>query len=310
MREIVADKQTWAFPQGHEIAPGRTTLKLLGGGNRYEVYRVWDELHSSLLVAKVLRPDLVEEEYALRGLRREIEALEALAHPVLLRSVAAHIEGSYPHVLVEHLDGPTLRRLIRSGGALPAEQAVPLGLQVASAIHHMAEEGWVHLDVKPDNLVMGRSPRLIDLSLARTIERARRLTGYMGTNAYMSPEQCNPRLDVGPPADVWGLGATLYHAVAGRPPFRRPRTRDLGAALEDRYPQLEDEPYEWRRPVPQALSDAILACLRKDPAERPSAGELAWMLQPLSAPYRGRPLALPLPAWRSRPRSGSFRHAG
>ena len=64
MPEIVADKQTWEFPEGHEIAPGRTTLKLLGGGNRYEVYLVWDERLFSVKVAKVLRPDLVEEEYA------------------------------------------------------------------------------------------------------------------------------------------------------------------------------------------------------------------------------------------------------
>jgi serine/threonine protein kinase len=147
----------------------------------------------------------------------------------------------------------------------------------------MAEEGWVHLDLKPDNLVMGIPPRVIDLSLARTVERAKRLTDYIGTNAYMPPEQCNPRGDVGPPADVWGVGATLYHAVAGRLPFRRPRSRDEDAPLEDRYPQLEDEPRAWRRPVPQALSDAILACLRKDPAERPAAGELAMMLQPLVA---------------------------
>jgi serine/threonine protein kinase len=99
----------------------------------------------------------------------------------------------------------------------------------------------------------------------------------------MPPEQCNPRGDVGPPADVWGLGATLYHAVAGRLPFRRPRTRDDDGALEDRFPQLEDEPREWRRPVPQPLSDAILSCLEKDPAKRPTAGELAMMLQPLVA---------------------------
>jgi serine/threonine protein kinase len=147
---------------------------------------------------------------------------------------------------------------------------------------------------------MDSSPRLIDLSLARTIERARRLTDYIGTNAYMSPEQCRPRLDVGPPADVWGLGATLYHAVAGRPPFRRPRTRDAGAALEDRYPQLEDEPYAWRRPVPEALSDAILACLQKDPAERPSAGELASMLQSLRAADAGPPHASRASAWHTR----------
>jgi eukaryotic-like serine/threonine-protein kinase len=281
MPEIVADKQTWRFPEGHEIAPGRTTLKLLGGGNRYEVYLVWDERLFSVMVAKVLRPDLVEEEYALRGLRREMEALEALAHPVLLRAFASHIEGPYPHVVVEHLEGPTLRRLIKQNGGLPVEQTLPLGLHVASVIHYMAEEGWVHLDLKPDNLVMGIPPRVIDLSLARTIERAQRLTDYIGTNAYMPPEQCNPRGDVGPPADVWGLGATLYHAVAGRLPFRRPRTRDDDAPLEDRFPQLEDEPRAWRRPVPQALSDAILACLEKDPADRPTAGELAMMLQPL-----------------------------
>jgi serine/threonine protein kinase len=283
MHEVVAEKETWGFPEGHEIAPGRTTLKLLGGGNRYEVYLVWDERLFSVMVAKVLRPDLVEEEYALRGLRREAEALEALTHPVLLRAFASHVEGPYPHVLVEHLEGPTLRRLIRKNGALPIEQTLPLGLHVASVIHYMAEEGWVHLDLKPDNLVMGIPPRVIDLSLARTIERAQRLTDYIGTNAYMPPEQCNPRGDVGPPADVWGLGATLYHAVAGRLPFRRPRTRDEDAPLEDRFPQLEDEPHPWRRPVPQALSDAILSCLRKDPAERPTAGELAMMLQPLVA---------------------------
>jgi serine/threonine protein kinase len=283
MREVVAEKQTWEFPEGHEIAPGRTTLKLLGGGNRYEVYLVWDERLFSVMVAKVLRPDLVEEEYALRGLRREMEALEALAHPVLLRGFDSCVEGAYPHVLVEHLEGPTLRRLIKHGGPLPIEQVLPLGLHVAAVIHYMAEEGWVHLDLKPDNLVMGIPPRVIDLSLARTIERARRLTDYIGTNAYMPPEQCNPRGDVGPPADVWGLGATLYHAVAGRVPFRRPRSRDEDAPLEDRFPQLEDEPRQWPRAVPGELSEAILACLAKDPAKRPTASELATMLQPLVA---------------------------
>ena len=283
MREVVAEKQSWEFAEGHEIAPGRTTLKPLGGGNRYEVYLVWDERLFSVMVAKVLRPDLVEEGYALRGLRREWEALQALAHPVLLRAFDARIEGEHPHVVVEHLEGPTLRRLIKRGGPLPLEQVLPLGLHVASVIHYMAEEGWVHLDLKPDNLVMGIPPRVIDLSLARTLERAKRLSDYIGTNAYMPPEQCNPREDVGPPSDVWGLGATLYHALAGQTPFRRPRTRDEDAPLEDRFPQLEDEPRPWPRRVPGALSDAVLACLEKDPARRPTAAELATLLQPLVA---------------------------
>jgi eukaryotic-like serine/threonine-protein kinase len=272
MREVVSDKQSWSFPEGYEIAPGRTTLKALGGGNRYEVYLVWDERHFSVMVAKVLRPDLVEAEYALRGLRRETEALEALAHPVLLRAFDAYIEGPHPHVVVEHLEGPTLKRLIKRNGRLPVEQTLPLGLHVASVIHYMAEEGWVHLDLKPDNLVMGIPPRVIDLSLARTVERAKRLTDYVGTNAYMPPEQCNPRGDVGPAADVWGLGATLYEALAGAPPF---------PPDGERFPQLRRGPAPLGKRVPRPIADLVGACLAPEPLARPSLDAVDATLQEL-----------------------------
>ena len=258
MREVVAEKQSWEFPEGHEIAPGRTTLKALGGGNRYEVYLVWDQRHFSVMVAKILRPDLVEEEYALRGLRREMEALEALAHPVLLRAFDAYIEGPHPHVVVEHLEGPTLKRLIKRNGRLPLEQTLPLGLHVASVIHYMAEEGWVHLDLKPDNLVMGIPPRVIDLSLARTIERAKRLTDYIGTNAYMPPEQCNPRGDVGPPADVWGLGATLVPRGGRQAALPPPALARAGCRARGPLPPAGG------RAAPLAASGACRA-LRRDP---------------------------------------------
>ena len=285
MPTAVADKDTWNLTEGDEIAPGRSVLKLLGGGHRYEVYLVWDDKLFAVMVAKVLRPDIAEDESAIRGLERESEALDALAHPVLLRGFGAELEGAYPHVLVEHLEGPTLRRLIKKSGPLPLQQVLPLGLHVAAAIHYMASEDWVHLDIKPDNLVMGIPPRLIDLSLARTVERARRLRDYIGTNAYMPPEQCAPGEagEIGPAADVWGLGATLYHAIAGKLPFSRPRTRDDDAPLEGRFPQLYEEPWPWPVRVPPALDEAVMACLRADPAERPTAAELAHSLEPLVA---------------------------
>jgi eukaryotic-like serine/threonine-protein kinase len=278
MNAVVADKQSWEFDEGHEIAPGRTVLEPLGGGNRYEVYRVWDERLCAVTVAKLVRPDLIDDPGALRGLRREANALDALDHPVILRGFAAGLEGPYPHVLVEHLEGPTLRRLIKRGGPVPAEQVLPLALQVAAAIRYMAGEGWVHLDLKPDNIVMGIPPRVIDLSLARRLERAKRLRDYVGSNAYMPPEQCVPNEDVGPAADVWGLGATLYHAVAGRRPFSKPRSRDDLDRPELRFPQLTEEPRPWPVLVPESLSQAIHACLQKDPDDRPTARELALML--------------------------------
>ena len=284
MREVVSEKQSWNFPEGHEIAPGRTTLKADRRGQPLRGLSGLGRAALRVMVAKVLRPDLVEEEYALRGLRREMEALEALSHPVLLRAFDSHIDGPHPHLVVEHLEGPTLRRLIRRGGALPVEQTLPLGLHVASVIHYMAEEGWVHLDLKPDNLVMGIPPRVIDLSLARTIERAKRLTDYIGTNAYMPPEQCNPRGDVGPPADVWGLGATLYHAVAGRLPvpaaaLARPTTRRSRTASRSSRTSR----------APGRARCRARSRTRSWPASRrtrrggPTAAELAVMLQPLVA---------------------------
>lgn len=280
----MAEKHTWEFPEGHEIAPGRTVLAALGGGHDYEVYLVWDDTLFSIVVAKLLRPDRTEDARALRALKREAEALERLAHPILLRGFGAVLDGPYPHLLVEHLEGPTLRRLIKKSGPLSAQQVLPLALHVASAVHYMGERGMVHLDIKPENIVMGVPPRLIDFSLVRTRERASRITGWIGTKAYMPPEQCSPGPagEVGPWSDVWGLGATLYHAIAGQTPFSR-GGRDEAAPLEERFPQLVEDVRPWPVRIAPELSRAVLVCLRPDPSERPSAAELAMMLEPLVA---------------------------
>jgi serine/threonine protein kinase len=275
MSVVMAEKLSWDFARGHEIAPGRTTLKALGGGNRCQVYLVRDERLDRLLVAKVLRRNLVGDDHALRALRRELDALEELAHPGLAAAVDVRLSGPYPHLAVEHVPGGTLRKRIRREGALPAEDVAALGLAVARVIDDIGREGWVHLDLKPGNVVMGPPPRVIDMRLARRIEGAQRLGRPVGTNGYMAPEQIHPHGDVGAHTDVWGLGATLYQALSGRRPFREPVTRAEDAPLEERFPQLEDEPLPWAIPVPGELSETILSCLEKDPARRPTAAELS-----------------------------------
>ena len=277
------EKASWGFEEGDAIAPGRTVLKLLGGGSAYEVFLVWDDHRFSLMVAKVLRPDRAEDPDELRSLRKEAEALEALAHPVLVRSFDAVLDGPHPHLLIEHLEGPTLRSLIRRTGPLPLEQLLPLALHVAAAVQYMAHEGWVHLDVKPDNIVMGVPPRLIDLSVARTAERAQRISGPIGTDAYMAPEQCDPQAMPGAiaaPADVFGLAATLFHAVAGKVPFPREKGARESEDLHVRFPQLHEEPIDLPAKTPGPVAEAIYAGLAKDPDRRPSAAALAGALEP------------------------------
>jgi serine/threonine protein kinase len=280
------ERDEWGFAAGSEIAPGRTVLKSLGGGRRYEVFLVWDERLFALTVAKVIRPSHVDDERALRELRQEAEALERLAHPVLVRGFDAVLEGPHPHVLIEHLEGPTLGRLIRHHGALPMEQLVPLALHVAAALHYVAGEGWVHLDVKPDNILMGIPPRLIDLSIARPLERATRLRGWIGTDAYMPPEQCDAdahRGEIGAASDVWGLGATLHHAVAGTVPFPRARRARESPDPHTRFPQLVAEPRPLPQRTPEPLRELIGRALAKRPTERPTASEFALGLESLVA---------------------------
>jgi eukaryotic-like serine/threonine-protein kinase len=281
-----SDKPSWELEEGTEIAPGRSVLKAIGGGSAYEVFLVWDQRLLAVMVAKVLRPDHADDVKALRDLEREAEALAALSHPVILRGFDAVLGGAHPHLLVEHLEGPTLRRLLKAETRLPLPQLIPLGLHVAAGLAYLERAGWVHLDLKPDNLIMGVPPRIIDLSIARTVERAARTRGILGTDPYMAPEQCGtPEWEgrIGPPADVFGLAATLWRAATGAGPFPRERGARRSAEPERRFPQLVASPPEPPRDMPPELAELLLAGLARDPVDRPTARELARGFEPLLA---------------------------
>ena len=277
-------RASWELEEGALLVEGRIALKSIGGGTRYEVYLVWDEALFSLAVAKVLRPDQADDPRALRELGEEAEVLRSVAHPVIVRGFDAVLDGPRPHVLIEHLEGPSLRRLIKRGGALSLQETLPLALHVTGALAYLHGRDLVHLDVKPDNIVMGVPPRLIDLSIARSTERAGRSRGPLGTDAYMAPEQCGaPDVEpsMGPASDVWGLGATLHHAVSGNRPF--PRGKDAGSSDDRavRFPQLVREPEPLPSHVPAELVSLIGETLDRDPGGRPSARDVAARLEPL-----------------------------
>jgi eukaryotic-like serine/threonine-protein kinase len=284
---------TWGFAEGDEIVPGRHAVRLLGGGRRYEAYLVWDDELYSLVVAKVVRPGRTAHEGTLAGLAGEAEALSRLAHPSLVRCFDAVLDGERPHLILELLDGPRLSTLERRYGIV-VEQLLPLALQLCSALHYMHGRGYAHLDVKPRNIIMSSTPKLIDLSVALRFEDARRSTSPIGTDSYMAPEQCDPArfAQIGPPADSWGLGVTLYEALAGERPFP---DGDPGAeSLQARYPQVATEPEPLGEHVLPPLREIVLGCLEDDPSSRPLPAEISDSLEPLVA-------LLPLP------RLGRFR---
>jgi serine/threonine-protein kinase len=271
----------WDFGEDGLIAPGLTAVRLLGGGAAYEAWLAFDDITYAPVVVKVLRPGQVHDEASRRGLRREVRALAEVNHPVVVRSLRHDVDGPRPHVVLEHVDGPRLSSLVRRYGPLQEQQYLPLAIDLASALHYFAHVGHVHLDIKPSNVIMGAPARLIDLSVARTVEEAAGLRHPIGTDAYMAPEQCEPpgTGTPGPASDVWGLGATLFEAVAGHRPFD---DGDPDAeALEARFPQVGGTPYALPDRVPEEVAKVVHAALAPDPRDRPLPREIAEALQPV-----------------------------
>jgi serine/threonine-protein kinase len=281
------EKSSWRFAEGDEIAPGRSAVRLLGGGHRYEAYLAWDDALRVLVAVKVVRPELVDDVGVLAGLAGEARALDRLDHPSIVRSFDAVLGGERPHLVLELLDGPRLSALVRTS-VIAIEQVLSLGLQLSAATHYLAHREIVHLDIKPANVIMAGPPRLIDLSVALPFAELGTITAPVGTDAYMAPEQADPDrfAEIGPPADVWGIGVTLYGALAKRKAFE--------STPEERFPQLRRRPEPLPDDVPAVFRELLLSTLEVRPADRPTAAELGDGLEPLVA-------ALP------RPRLGRFR---
>lgn len=283
----------WGLQDGDAIVDGRYVVERLGGGSDFEAFLAWDDRLMALVVAKCLRPHLTADDGALRRMRREADFLLGLRHPVVVRGFDAVLDGARPHLVMEHLEGPNLASLLRRYGPLALQQLLPLALQLAGALHYLSEEGVVHLDVKPRNTIMSAPPRLIDLSVARTFQDALSITGQIGTDPYMAPEQCDPSLaPIGAAADTWGLGATLYHALAGYVPFPRPdfdRDRDE-RNFTVRFPQLGQSPQPLPSDVDKTVASVVLDCLSKDPQRRPTMGEVVTRLEPVAVGLPKKPV--------------------
>ncbi|MGE3288576.1 MAG: serine/threonine-protein kinase [Pseudonocardia sp.] len=281
--QIAADEPPVLAP-GAEIVPGYTVVEHLRRGREVDSYDAWSVLRHSRCVVKAIRPDLLGERHSVALLRREGRLLLSLAHPHLVRAYElVRGDTTRPDALVlEVLSGATLAYLMEEFGRLPTADVGHVGRHLCSALHYLHASGYVHLDVKPSNVIAdeGRA-KLIDLGLAR---RPGPCPAGLGTRLYMAPEQAVGG-EVGPPADVWGVGLLLYEAATGHHPFLPDDAADAADAAEpsdseadDRLPPLQlsrrAPRVRARRRLPRPVAEVIDACLEPDPARRPSLPEL------------------------------------
>ena len=215
---------------------------------------------------------------------REARAAARLNHQgvVTLYDVVTHPGGVF--LVMELVDAPTLAELVRAEGPLAPERVAEIGAQLASALEAAHRVGIVHRDIKPGNvLVPAAGPvKLADFGVASLTGDPRLTTTglVIGSPAYMAPEQARGE-PTGPPADLWALGATLYFAVEGQPPF------DKGASMATLAAVVNEAPQPMRRAGP--LAPLITALLAKDPKARPSGPKvqawLGWLLVVTPQPH-------------------------
>ncbi|MBV9452714.1 MAG: serine/threonine protein kinase [Rubrobacter sp.] len=261
--------------QGELLAPDYTVVAPLHRSRILDAYEVWSEERACSCVAKVLRPDCIENRRARASLLREGRILKQLAHPHIVRAYDA-FEQPQPIVILESLPGYTLLYLIalHQRRRMALNNIVFLGLHLCSAMHYLHRHGLLHLDLKPSNIVSNLGvAKVLDLNLARPPGRGRRDTG---TPAYMAPEQVRGDL-FSEATDVWGIGAVLFHAATGRPPFFEPEA-------SRKYQQLERRADSVRahRRVPAFFATTVDRCLDPDPSQRPTVDELAELLNGLA----------------------------
>jgi serine/threonine protein kinase len=254
---------------GGYLAAGYRVLAHLHRGRRLDVYEVWSDERDCRCVAKALRADRRSDAKARRALRVEGRLLLELSHPHLVRAYALY-ERPDPVLILEALGGETLAHMIDRVGRLRISDVCFLGIHLCSAMQYLHRQGYVHLDLKPSNIVSDcGQAKVIDLSIARRHGRSR---GGAGTRVYMAPEQCGGLL--GPATDVWGIGVVLYEAATGRRPLA-----DHGRSCA--HPELERDadPILSKRRLPRALAKTIDGCLVRHPEDRPSVSELAALLE-------------------------------
>jgi serine/threonine protein kinase len=248
----------------------------LGSGGMARVFLGRDEVLDRPVAVKLLNPVHGGTDIGDR-FEREGRTAARLAHPNIVQVYDAG-EGEFDgretsYIVMEYVPGGDLKGLIDRRGRLPGPELARLGEEICAGLAHAHERGVIHRDIKPHNILLDENGhvKVTDFGIARALDttQATRTGSFLGTALYSSPEQLQGQ-KVTPKSDVYSLGATLYQAAAGEPPFTGQSPIEIASQHVSKTPT---PPHERGAEVSGNLEALILSCLAKDPGDRPTAEE-------------------------------------
>jgi formylglycine-generating enzyme required for sulfatase activity len=279
--------------------PRYRIVRVLGRGGTSTVYLAEHQLMKRPVALKVINRALLADADMLKRFLAEVEAASRLAHANIVAAHDAEEAGSLHFLAMEYVEGVSLAEYLKKKGPLPIRLACNLARQVAEGLQHAHEQGMVHRDIKPSNLMLMKNGqvKILDFGLARLRtkvlpgEGLTRTGAYMGTPEYIPPEQARDASRADCRADIYGLGATLYCLLTGRPPFLKESALDVMMAHVQEIP----EPLDSLRPeIPEGLSAVVARMLAKEPGQRYQTAE---QVTQALAPFAGQEGALPPWPW-------------
>ena len=265
-------------------APGSVIDKyrvegLLGTGGFAAVYRATHLLLRVPVALKLLRPEVIERDPRTADQLCEEARFAALVnHPNVVRVFDVTRTRQLTYIVMEFIDGDSLSAAVKRQGPLSAVEVLRIGIDVVNGLRAALAQGLIHRDIKPANILLPKTggARIVDLGLVHRVQDSGVATesaaagALVGTPAYMAPEQAIDPERVDFRADVYALGATLYHAAVGRPPFS---SKDMLELVDMHKRAPVTPPSEVRAGVPAELSRVLMWMLEKDPAARATSYE-------------------------------------
>jgi len=281
-REASRGPRTW--PDRSHLADRYALEAPIASGGAAIVWRAFDENLSRTVAIKLLHPHHASDPTVVERFERESRSAAQLNHPNAVRIYDTGREDDLVYLVMEHVDGPSLREVLTTHGELDPMIVAAVGEQVASALGEAHEHGLVHRDVKPGNILIAAdgTVKVTDFGIAKALsstEATLTTPGtVVGTAAYVAPEQLEDG-DVDARADIYALGVVLHECVTGRPAFSGD-TPTATAAMRLTHELLP--PRQLRADVPRALDDVIVRSTRRERLDRyPDGDAMAAALAPL-----------------------------